>query len=413
MSVGRRGSPPALQREADRTIGRHGIGTGHSHWAVARLVCGVVTATATFLLAGCSQQSAGPSEKFVIAATATANEPAPALSWTSRALLQTAAASSSDGIAYVINTATSQPTRVSLTPRRANGEVEYGPQRTSLIASNIAAVQTLLRGEAATGPFDLLSTMLAASRVTSPPATMLLLSSGITTAGGFDLRDVGWDDSPVAVATQLKSRGMLPDLTGWTVIFSGLGVTAGHQPAPALPQQTTLADYWLAICRASGATACKVDDSPRPLRPSRSLVSVPVVPVPAEQSVTGPHGQVEKLLPSDLLFAFGSDSLLPEADGYLTPIAERARAAGLWISITGQASPDGGSQQFNLRLSLARARAVRARLIALGVRAGRITRVAGVGTAGQTCVIGGVPDEAVCAQLRRVVIDLSPSLPSS
>jgi hypothetical protein len=95
------------------------------------------------------------------------------------------------------------------------------------------------------------------------------------------------------------------------------------------------------------------------------------------------------------------------------PIAEHARAAGLWLSITGQASPDGGTGPYNLGLSLARARAVQARLIALGVPAGRITRVAGVGTAGRTCSVGGVPDEALCAQLRRVVIDLSPRPPVS
>jgi outer membrane protein OmpA-like peptidoglycan-associated protein len=327
-------------------------------------------------------------------------------------MLRTAATSSSNASVYVINPGSSLPARGSLTPRRANGEVEYGPQRAALIASNLGRVQALLHREAATSPFDLLSTMLAASRAASPPATMLLLSSGITTAGGFDLRDVGWDDNPAAVAVQLKNRGMLPDLTGWTVIFSGLGVTAGRQPTPALPQQATLADYWLAICRASGARTCRIDESPRPRRPSTSLVSVPLVPLPTEQSVVGPHGQKEKLLPSDLLFAFGSASLLAGADKYLTPIADQARAADLWISIKGQASPDGGSRQFNLRLSLARARAVQARLIALGVSARRIARVAGIGTAGQTCTIGGEHNEAVCAQLRRVVIDLSPSPPT-
>ena len=412
MIGNRRGSPPPLRHEPDRAIGRHDSVKGHSHRAVALLVGSVTAAAAALLLGGCAKLSAGPPERIVIAATATANEPAPALSWTSQALLRTAATSSSNAVAYVINPATGQPVRVSLTPRRANGEVEYGPQRAALIASSIADVRTLLHREAAIGPFDLLNTMLVASRVTSPPATMLLLSSGMSTAGGFDLRDVGWDDSPAAAAAQLKGRGLLPDLTGWTVIFSGLGKTAGRQPAPALPQQTTLADYWLAICHASGAKACRTDDSPRPVHPSLSRVPVPVVPLPAEQSIVGPRGQDEKLLPSDLLFAFGHASLLAGADGYLTPIAQQARVSGLWVSITGQASPDGGSQQFNLRLSLARARAVQNRLIALGVPASRITRVAGVGTAHQTCSVGGVLDEAVCARLRRVVINLSPSPPA-
>ena len=86
--------------------------------------------------------------------------------------------------------------------------------------------------------------MLDASRVTSPPATMLLLTSGVTTAG-VRPPEGGLGQPPVSAAAALKQRGLLPDLAGWTVIFSGLGETAGRQPALPLPQQTTLASYWL------------------------------------------------------------------------------------------------------------------------------------------------------------------------
>ena len=56
---------------------------------------------------------------------------------------------------------------------------------------------------------------------------MVLLTSGVTTSGGFDLRQVGWAESPVTAAATLKQRGLLPDLAGWTVIFSGLGESRG------------------------------------------------------------------------------------------------------------------------------------------------------------------------------------------
>jgi outer membrane protein OmpA-like peptidoglycan-associated protein len=305
-----------------------------------------------------------------------------------------------------VNPASGQSARVSLTPRRANGEVEYGPRRSALLAATISRIQALIGSEAATGPFDLLDTMLVASHVGTPPATMLLLSSGVTTAGGLDLRDVGWDASSSAVATQLDARGLLPDLKGWTVVFSGLGQVTGRQPSLPLPQLTTLSRYWLAICRATGA-ACRIDDSPRSVHPSHSIVAVPVVPVPQVYSVDGPHQQ-ETLLPADLLFAFASGRLLPGVDQYLAPIAQRTRVASMWLSITGQASPDGGDESYNKAQSLARAQAVEARLIALGVPPSKITRVIGVGTAGQSCTVDGVLDEASCAQLRRVVIVLSP-----
>ncbi len=140
---------------------------------------------------------------------------------------------------------------------------------------------------------------------------------------------------------------------------------------------------------------------------------VPVVPVPAVQSISGPHGQQQSIVPADLLFAFDSASLLPGASSYLAPIAARAAAGRFSVSIIGQASPDGGTASYNLRLSVSRAQAVQRRLIALGLPARQIRQVDGVGTAGQTCTVGGTLDESKCAQLRRVVITLSPTTAAS
>jgi outer membrane protein OmpA-like peptidoglycan-associated protein len=362
------------------------------------------------LLAGCLSPAAAArrADVIVIAPTATANEYAPALSNYDLSLLRSGGDSSTNAVAYVVNPAAGQAIEQGLTPRRANGQVEYGPRRPYLLTANVSRVERLVGATAATAPFDLLSTMLAASRVTSPPATMLLLSSALSTAGGLNMVRAGWDADPRAVAAQLKRRGLLPRLDGWTVIFSGLGViTAGRQPPLPLPQQTTLQAYWLAICRAAGASRCLVDLSPRPLRPARSTFGVPVVPVPTVQSFVGPRQQDTTLLPTDLLFSLDSAVLLAGADSYLAPLAARERAGNLWVSITGQSSPDGGTESYNRSLSLARARAVRARLIALGVPASKITHVVGVGTAHMSCTVNGVLDEPRCARLRRVDVVLS------
>ena len=375
------------------------------------MAAGLAAAAVLLGLAGCmtAVSKADTADAIVIAATATANEPAPALSPANAGLLQTAGESRAPAVAFVLNPATGQATQFPLTPRRPDGQVEYGPRRSQLLAQNVSRIAARLGTEAATGPFDLLSTMVTASRVTSSPATMLLLTSGVTTAGGFDLRKVGWAEPPATAAADLKRRGLLPDLAGWTVIFAGLGETAGRQPTLPLPQQTTLASYWLAICHAAGAAACRVDDTLRPVHGSRSTVPVPVVPVPAVQSITGPHGQQQSILPADLLFAFSSATLLPGANSYLAPVATRAGAGRFSVAITGQASPDGGSASYNLRLSELRAEAVQRRLITLGLPARQITHVNGIGTAGQSCTVNGTLDEAKCAQLRRVVITLSPT----
>lgn len=349
---------------------------------------------------------------YIIGATATANEPAPVLSSAILQSLRSAGLGRVPATAYVVTPGAGQPDSLPLTPYLSNGQVDYGPTRNMVLAGNISAVQHAVENEAAQGQLDLLGTLDAAVKAAQAPATLIVVSSGLSTSGGLDLRQVGWDASPSWVAAQLKARGLLPDLAGYQVIFSGLGDTAGRQPALPLPQQTTLASYWIATCQASGAASCRVDDTdraqPRPL----SISPVPVVPVPAVTSVTGPKHQTVTSLPDALLFAFDSSTLVPSADIVLRPIAQHARSQGQLVSITGYASPDGGSSAYNLALSGRRAAAVRSRLIALGLPAGQIGQVIGVGTAGNSraaCLIHGQVDEAACAQLRKVVVVLYPA----
>jgi outer membrane protein OmpA-like peptidoglycan-associated protein len=367
----------------------------------------------SLLIVACGQNSAHGEGIIVVADSATANEPAPVLAAGDHALLYNTGANSSDGTAYVVNPNTGQPTAVSLTPRRPDGQVEYAqPQRAQLLGANVNQVQDVLDHEAATGPFDLISYISAAARVVSGPATLVVISSGLSTAGAFNLRDVGWGANPEAVAAQLKSSGMLPSLPGWHVIFSGLGDVSGDQPALPLPERTILTRYWLALCRATGAAACSTDDTTRPDPPSRSTTPVPVVPVPAVSPIQGPHHWSGENVPADEFFAFNSAQFLPGTDSILGPLAAKARSGHLLVSVTGYASPDGGSDAYNIALSTARALAVRARLISLGVNARQIVQVTGLGTAGQSrgaCYREGRFQESICAQLRRVVILLSPT----
>jgi outer membrane protein OmpA-like peptidoglycan-associated protein len=360
------------------------------------------------LIVGCGATPSHTADKIVVAASASANEPEPVLAAADQSLLYAAGNHSTNAVAYVVNTNTGQSARVELTPLRPDGQVQYGPGRSGQIAQNVGQVERLLGRQAATGSFDLLTLITAAARVTSPPATLLIMSSGLSTAGGFDLRQVGWAADPAAVATELKQKGLLPNLAGWRIVFSGLGDTAGPQHPLPLPQQTTLTAYWMAICRAAGAASCATDNTTRPDPAPRSITPVPVVPVPTVLSVTGPHGATGISVPTEEFFAFGSSQLLPGADAILSPIAARARAGHLLVSITGYASPDGGTAAYNEALSQRRAQAVQARLLDLGVLPGQIAQVTGAGTAGASCYQEGQLDETACAALRRVVILLSP-----
>lgn len=107
-----------------------------------------------------------------------------------------------------------------------------------------------------------------------------------------------------------------------------------------------------------------------------------------------------------LIFKPGSASLPPGADSILGRLAGEARARHLWVAIFGYASPDeGGSDAFTQELSLARAYAVRSRLVALGLPPDLIMLFDGFGTHGvasQACGSG----ETLCARMRRVDIIL-------
>ena len=376
------------------------------------LIAGAATAvlTGSVLLSGCLPPVVTP-KVIVIVASATANEPAPVLAAPDLSMLRSAGSSSTDAVAFVVDPDTGQAREVSLTPRRADGEVDYGPDRNRELTANVNRLQQLLNTLAASEPFDLLTMIAQALRVTPVPGTLLVLSSGLSTAGGLDMNQVGWGADPRTLAVWLNHRGLLPRLAGWHVVFSGLADTAGRQPASPLPQRTILTSYWLALCQVAGAASCAVDVTTRPEPPSPSTTPVPVVMFPHVTSFRGPQGQTTDV-PADAFFPFDSARLLPGTDAVLGPLAAEARGQYLQVTITGYASPDGGTDAYNRALSAARAQAVRTRLIALGVPASLIVKTVGLGTVGQprsACYRQGRLDEAICAQLRRVVITLYPA----
>ena len=136
----------------------------------ARLVTGVAVVAAlisgTVLLTGCQRPPDDP-KIIVVAASATANEPAPVLSGPDRARLRDAGSTSTRAAAFVVNPNTGQAREVSLTPRRPDGQVDYGPDRNSELGANVTRVQHLLSTLAASTPFDLLAMIARAVRVTA------------------------------------------------------------------------------------------------------------------------------------------------------------------------------------------------------------------------------------------------------
>jgi len=165
------------------------------------------------------------------------------------------------------------------------------------------------------------------------------------------------------------------------------------------------ASGWGRVAAAGVATAVVLSPAAAAGMPS------PAPAVQAAASVRGSHAPLTTTAPHVLHFALGSAALLPSADSVLQLIAQQANAQGEQVTITGYTSPE-GTAAYNHALSLHRAEAVRDRLISLGLPAGQITRVTGAGTTGNpgsACLVHGKLDEALCTQLRRVVITLTPA----
>ncbi|HWD00880.1 MAG TPA: OmpA family protein [Amycolatopsis sp.] len=385
----------------------------------------IATASLSLLLAGTAgcaipARSFTPSggERVVVVVSGTANEPKPVATADTVKILR-AAANSSDvsqqgsgksSVVLVSAADGGDAPSVVLTPRRADGSLEHGLNRPALIDKNVQAASDVIAATAAhRAGLDLLGGIDQAVRGIDP-GTLVVDSNGLSTAGAFDLRQVGWTADPAAIAQQLKAAGALPHLTGWHVLFTGLGAVAGPQPPLPTSARDKLGAYWTAICRTAGAASCTVDQSRVPARRPEATVATPVVPVPGVQSVLGPGGRVNTTV-SDSALGFAGDSaaLSPGAQDLLRALAGSitARLADrpdAPVTVRGYAAdPPGSTTTGRQELATLRARAVAGALTAAGVT--NFVDAAGIGTEpGVTAMTGGRFDERAASRMRRVEV---------
>ena len=316
----------------------------------------------------------------------------------------------------------------------AAGKISFGmtdPSASNSGLSALASVATVLAGQGAALQASQIPAAASALRAMFRAQALKRESSGFLAAAYVTDQD---HTPPVdglidyeSVLLSLNASGKLHQLL--TLIYPSDGVLTASYPftllasssAAAKSAYTRVADYLLSPAVQSQITR---QTFRRPATPGVQWAPVlrghPLheLPFPGTIAVVNDllaayNGKLRRpppSMPDTLLFRFDSSALIPTADTILQPIAEQARSQHELVTITGYASPDGGTDAYNLALSQRRAIAVRDRLIALGLPASQITQVTGVGTAGQrlnSCLINGQLDEARCELLRRVVITLS------
>lgn len=360
------------------------------------------------MLAACGDQP--DPQTVLIAVTATANEPAPTLSEPARMLVRKAI-DSDDGSATLLTVANGQPVTVdsSIDLRLLRDGTDQIENNDALRTQKATALLGQLEGrlltiDPAMGNLDMLDLLVGVGRQPGK-ATALVVSSAVQGTDPVNLGVLGFDFDPDAVVDDLQARHLMPDLSGKTVIFFGIGDVAGVQPALDPSARGELVDLWLAVCRRAGAVSCEVDPTPAADTPPTATTPVPAVPVPdLSTTVIDPVTQ-DQTLPSDVLFEPNSATLRPEAAAALQPLAGRIIAERLGVHLVGHVwkVTDADDRDNAIELSTARAQAVRDLLVnELKVPADQIVEVRGAGF-DEPIALPGQADQRQVASANRVV----------
>ncbi|MEU7934839.1 OmpA family protein [Micromonospora echinofusca] len=221
---------------------------------------------------------------------------------------------------------------------------------------------------------DVLKALDVAAAQVSQGGTVVLMDSGLQTTPPLDFRTAGLlDAAPGEVVGFLRANKALPDLTGRSVLFVGVGDTAAPQAELDVARRRQLIAMWTAIANAAGATCVETREMPAgptaaPRTPPVSLVPVSPLPTftPCGKTVLGDQGSV---------------GFIPDSDRFRDPEAARRTLAGLAellkrpgvrVELIGTTS-SWGTERGRLALSRQRAGAVARVLVELGVPEGRIT----------------------------------------
>lgn len=225
----------------------------------------------------------------------------------------------------------------------------------------------------------------------------------------FDWRDsVRWSEKGLAAS---RNELVLPEqLSGWSLpsdkvpeltqararLMTALDSTSRIKaPAPSARAQAMF-DCWveqqeenwqwdhIAACRGQFLEAMKAVDT---------AMAPAAAPAPAPAATPAPAG------PYTVLFAFDSAQLTPEGLRMVRQGADAARRQNLPMSVVGHADAAGPSD-YNMRLSIRRAEAVRDALVADGISATRIT----TSGQGESDLAVPTPDGVREPANRRVVI---------
>lgn len=261
---------------------------------------------------------------------------------------------------------------------------------------------------------DMLSALsLAASSLAhaSGDRTILVVDSGISTAGAMAFQNTGLLEPHAdvdAMIERMRSAGALPDLTGVTVRWFGLGSVEEPQPLLDTAAKSRLKNLWTKLITAANGEVV-FDDAPMMKDIGDDLPAVPeVTPVPVGAFELGAAPSLEMSLPdTEVGFEADVDVLRNEevAKSRIQEAAAQIRSSGVSeVRVTGCTS-SWGTAEHRQDLSERRAEVVAGLLENNGVK---VTSITGRGYECPHQVVDtnadGTPIEELMAVNRRVII---------
>lgn len=242
---------------------------------------------------------------------------------------------------------------------------------------------------------------------------VVVIDTGLSTAGFLDFRNNLLEGDPASIAEALLEKRAIPDLTGVTVYWQQMGDVGAPQAALSPSQRIRLEEIWRAVIEAGGGTLTVTQAVPNNTVLGEGLPAVSVVELKQEEAVQGlevmpaaPDFSTPVVLGTEEVRFLGDSAEYADrtaAEAVLRPVAEYLKAHGeLQILIVGTTAGDENGE-FEMNLSSARAEAVMTTLTGLGVDRSRLT-VLGMGSADPWHISGAGTAGTEAERNRKVVL---------
>lgn len=264
-------------------------------------------------------------------------------------------------------------------------------------------IKGVMRGAEQSAPVakgtDLLGAMTAGgTRTSGAPARrreMVVATDGLATRGCVNLRQTLMRDHSLItrMVDTCRDQKAIPDLQGWHVHLTGLGMPGMGWPVPGTGQLTWLMGLWSALCAdaTKAPDSCQVDSDSPPRGDVAGAAGAddPEVDFGPDDASADPIKTAT--FPGDVLFATDSDVLSHQGRSLLERfVADIGRLHPEQIEVRGY-TDSRGDERYNVELSQRRAESVRAALSGADLTQ---IRARGLGEKDPACSESGAEDLA-------------------